>query len=121
MTRTTLHSTAPELGVIGWLNRCILWLIGLAVLCLVVAKFLPLIQKNMRMRRDLQVVEEQVRRLQWERYRNAHRIHALQTDPRTVEREIRERHGFSRPGELVITFRELDSSEGGKSPNSKVR
>jgi cell division protein FtsB len=107
-TRTTLHATASELGPIGWLNRVMLFLIATAVVAGVVAKFFPLIQKNIRMQREVHLLQDEVRRLQMEQNRNQVRIHALQVDPRVVERELRERHGYARPGEQVVTFRFLE-------------
>lgn len=112
MTRATLDMTAPELGLIGWMNRTLLWLIALGLLGLGIARFLPLIQKNIRMQQDVQLLQEEVRRLQVERYHNQLRIHALQADPRAVERELRENHGYALPDEQVLTFRE--SGSGGR-------
>lgn len=116
MTRTTLHATARELGMIGFLNRMILWLIALGILALIIAQFLPLIQKNIRMQRDLQIIQEEVRQLEWERYRNHIRIGALQHEPRAIEREIRERHGYARPDEKVVTFRSYSAGGGLATP-----
>lgn len=103
-------SSSPDsqvnLGIFGWLNRLMIWLIVLAAIGLIIAKYLPLIQKNVRLRQELQLKQEEVQRLQRERQANQQRIQQLQNDPRTVEREARERLGFARPEEQVVTFKE---------------
>ncbi|MFM8359771.1 MAG: FtsB family cell division protein [Verrucomicrobiota bacterium] len=109
-------SSSPDsqvnLGVFGWLNRLMIWLIILAAAGLIIAKYLPLIQKNVRLRQELQVKQEEVQRLQRERQANQQRIQQLQNDPRTVEREARERLGFARPDEQVVTFKEMAPAAG---------
>lgn len=113
-------SSSPDsqvnLGVIGWLNRLMIWLIVLAAIGLIIAKYLPLIQKNVRLRQELQVKQEEVQRLQRERQANQQRIQQLQGDPRTVEREARERLGFARPDEQVVTFKEMAPAAGSSTP-----
>jgi hypothetical protein len=68
------------------------------------------------MQHELQIIQEEVRLLEWERYRNHVRIGALQHEPRAIEQEIRERHGYARPEEQVVTFRSYESGGGLESP-----
>jgi len=49
--------TQPDLGPVAKLNRYLPWVIGLAVLGLVMARYLPQIHKNEDMRRQLQSEE----------------------------------------------------------------
>lgn len=107
MSSSSSPDSQVNLGIFGWLNRLMIWLIVLAAIGLIIAKYLPLIQKNVRLRQELQLKQEEVQRLQRERQANQQRIQQLQNDPRTVEREARERLGFARPDEQVVTFKEV--------------
>ena len=93
-----------NLGVVGWLNRLMLWLIALAVAALIILKYLPLIRKNEAMRRELQERHEEVQRLETATARGQARIESLRNDPRAIEREAREQLGLARPDEQVVTF-----------------
>ena len=104
MSATMDAGAAVNLGVLGWLNRLMLWLIALAVAALIVLKYLPLIRKNEAMRRELQERQEEVQRLETGTARNQGRIESLRNDPRAIEREAREQLGLARPDEQVVTF-----------------
>jgi cell division protein FtsB len=104
MSASTEAGPAVNLGLLGWLNRLMLWLIALAVMALIILKYVPLIRKNESMRRDLQQRQEVVQRLETTTARNQARIDALRNDPRAIEREAREQLGLARPDEQVVTF-----------------
>ncbi len=91
-------------GIWSKLTKVVVGLIVLAVLLLIGMCYLPLIQENTRMRAqilklDLQLAAEtnQLNQLQAQ-------IDALQNDPKTVERLIREKLGYAKPDETVIRF-----------------
>jgi cell division protein FtsB len=56
------------------------------------------------MRRDVQINQEAVQRLEARVNRNQARIEALRNDPRAIEREAREQLGLAKPDEQVVTF-----------------
>lgn len=93
-----------NLGVFGWLNRLMLGLIVVALMAMIVLKYLPLIRKNEAMSREMQTRQQEVQALEAQVARNQARIEALRSDPRTVEREAREQLGLARPDEQVVTF-----------------
>jgi cell division protein FtsB len=104
MSASTDGGPVVNLGILGWLNRLMLGLIALAVVTLIVLKYVPLIYTNERMRRAMQVDQEVVQRLEMQVNRNQARIEALRNDPRTIERESREQLGLAKPDEQVVTF-----------------
>ena len=104
MSASSDAGAVVNLGVLGWLNRLMLWLIALAVAALIILKYLPLIRKNEAMRRELQERQEEVQRLETAATRNQARIESLRNDPRAIERESREQLGLARPDEQVVTF-----------------
>ncbi|KAB2667620.1 MAG: hypothetical protein DVB31_08005 [Verrucomicrobia bacterium] len=104
MSASTDGGSVVNLGVLGWLNRLMLWLIGLAIVTLIVLKYVPLIYENERLRREMQVDQDAVHRLETQVNRNQVRIEALRNDPRTIEREAREQIGLAKPDEQVVTF-----------------
>lgn len=104
MGRYVANTGAVDLGFYGWMNRLMLWLIGLAVAGLIVLKYVPLIQKNADLRRQVGQLERRVRLLEMQHSANAAETARLQSDPRAVEREARERLGKAKPGEWVVTF-----------------
>ncbi len=97
----------PDLGPVAQLNRILPWLIGLAVLGLVLSRYLPQIHKNEEMRRQLQVKTEQVQKLEAEVTRLRTENNALLRDPRTIERTAREQLSYARPDERVVTFQDV--------------
>ncbi len=112
MSASTDGGSAVNLGILGWLNRLMLWLIALAIISLIGLKYLPLIRKNESMRREVQVNQETVQRLESQVNRNQNRIESLRTDPRTIERESREQLGLAKPDEQVVTFQNKTGAGG---------
>lgn len=93
------------LGILGWLNRLLVVLIVLSVVGAMLLRYVPLIRQNQMMRADVQIQQDKVNALQSEIARLEAEIRALKSDPRTVERRLREL-GYARPDEVVVTFRE---------------
>lgn len=109
--------TEPDLGPVARLNRILPWIIGLAVLGLVLMRYLPQIHKNEEMRRQLQQKSEEVQRLEAEVSRLRIENNALARDPRTIERTAREQLSLARPDERVVTFQDAPAgSTGASSP-----
>jgi cell division protein FtsB len=94
----------PEAGIWNKLTRVVIFLIIVAGLIALGRWYLPLIQQNERMRREihrleaeLEVEQETARHLQAE-------IDLLTKDPAALEREIRAQLGLAREGETVFRF-----------------
>ena len=86
------------------LTRLAAALFFVALVVLVYYSYRPMIEKNRRYRQEvlsLEVKIEAEERLK-RQYRDA--IESLQNDPRTVERLVRETHGYARTNETVIRF-----------------
>lgn len=92
-----------DLGIWDRLSRLIMMLLIIAALLAVAVWYLPRIQDNEQMRREILLLEAQVER---ERERNRRLQAELEAhnDPVAVERLARERLRFARPGETVIRF-----------------
>lgn len=90
-------------GVYGWLNRIVSVLIVMALCAAIIVKYVPLIRQNQRMRADLERQESETRDLRHRVERLTAELRALRTDPRTVERRLREL-GYARPEDVVVTF-----------------
>jgi cell division protein FtsB len=93
-----------DLGIWSTLTKVVVGLVVVAVLLLMGICYLPVIQQNERMQRQIlemqqqiQVEEEKSKELQAE-------INAISHDPKTVERLAREKLGYARPDETVIHF-----------------
>lgn len=102
--------TEPDLGPVARLNRYLPWIIGLAVLGLVLSRYLPQIHKNEDMRRQLQEKTAEVQRLEAEVSRLRSENYALSRDPRTIERTAREQLSLARPDERVVTFQDAPAN-----------
>lgn len=90
-------------GLWGFANRLLVVLIGLSLLAAAAVSYLPLIHQNRALRERLQHLQAQAAEGDAE-LRNLHAQHqALQRDPRTVERALREM-GMSRPDEIIVRF-----------------
>jgi cell division protein FtsB len=94
----------PEPGIWNKLTSIVIFLIIVAGLIALGSRYLPLIQRNERMRREIHRLETELaaekelgRQLQEE-------IELLTRDPAALEREIRETLGLAREGETVIRF-----------------
>jgi cell division protein FtsL len=94
-----------DLGIWDRLSRLIILLLIVAAILGVALWYLPLIQQNERMRREILVLEGKIER---ERQRNRELADEIESyrDPRRVERLARERLNLSRPEETVIRFQD---------------
>lgn len=93
-----------DLGIWDRLSRLIILLLIAAALLAVGLWYLPLIQQNERMRKEILQMDAEIDR---ERRTNAALKSELdaQEEARTVERLARERLNYARPEETVIRFK----------------
>lgn len=95
-----------DLGIWRRLTQFVIGLLGIAALIAVGLWYLPLIQQNERMRKQILELENQIQAEETQGKRLEGAITALKTDPKAVERMAREKLGYARPGETVIFFQE---------------
>ena len=100
-------------GIWNWLTQAVIALVVLAILVFIFMTYLPLIQRNERIRRDLDRLQaEQDKQVEISKQLRAE-IEALRHDPQTVARLAREKLGYARPDETVIRF-ENAATNGGR-------
>jgi cell division protein FtsB len=92
-----------DLGIWDRLSRLIMLLLIVAALLGVAVWYLPLIQTNEQMRRQILIEEAKVHRAR-ELNRQLQAEIEAHNDPLMVERLARERLRYARPGETVIRF-----------------
>lgn len=93
-----------DLGIWNWLTKAFVLLVALAVVLLIARTYLPLIQQNERMRREIDRLDtEQKKQEEISRQLRAE-IDALRNDPETVTRLVREKLGYAKTNETVLRF-----------------
>ncbi len=92
-----------DLGIWDKLTKLILCLIVLAAVLWVGVWYLPLIQRNERMRKENLILEGQIGKEQ-QLGRQLKAANEAQKNFRTVERLARERLNYAKPGETVVRF-----------------
>ena len=92
-----------NLGIWDKLARLIVMLLLLAALLLIALWYLPLIQRNERMRKDNLTLDAEVKKEEETQKRLRTSIDVMR-DPRTVERLARERLSYAKTGETIIRF-----------------
>jgi len=98
-----IRSMNVDLGVWDRLTKAIIVLLLLASVLGIALWYLPLIQRNERMRKEILALDEQIRREE-QNYRRLRASLEAMRDPRTIERLAREKLNYARPGETVIIF-----------------
>jgi cell division protein FtsB len=93
-----------DLGIWDWLTKATLLLLLVAAAVAVGVWYLPLIQQNERMRKEVLRLETQVKLEEETARQRKVSIDALQNDPKAVERAAREILGYAKPGETVVRF-----------------
>lgn len=97
-----------DLGIWGKLTWAVTLLALVAGLVLVAGWYLPLINQNERMRREILRLNTQVRSEETAERKLRASIDALQHDPKTVERLARKDLGYAKPGETIIRFEDTN-------------
>lgn len=92
-----------DLGIWNKLTRVVVVLCVVAALIGVGLWYLPVIQKNERMRREVQRLDTQIQKEEEAARLVKASIDALRNDPKAVERLARQL-GYAKPGETVVRF-----------------
>jgi cell division protein FtsB len=93
-----------DVGIWGNLTRVVIFLFVLAILLIVAEWYLPVIQQNERMRKEVLRLDNQIQKGEETLKQSKTAIDALRYDPKAVERLARERLGYAKAGETVIRF-----------------
>ena len=93
-----------DLGIWHKLTKLVIVLLLIAGLLGIAGWYLPLIQQNERMRKQVQRLEAQTQKETETGKQLKTSIEALRNDPRAVERLAREQLGYAKPGETVVRF-----------------
>ena len=93
-----------DLGIWSKLTKVVVGLVVLAILLLMGMCYLPLIQQNERMRREILRLDVQLQNEEAKSKQLKAEIDALRNDPKTVERMMREKLGYAKPDETVVRF-----------------
>lgn len=104
----------PSPGIWEKLSRVVLVMITGACLLAIGRWYLPVIQKNERMRQQIIMRNQQLKKEEELTRQLKSNIDALQRDPETIERMAREKLGYAKPGETVIRF---DTSPTNAAPS----
>jgi cell division protein FtsB len=91
-------------GIWGLLTKGVIVLLLVAVLVAVAFWYLPLIQTNERMRKEILRLQAQIKDEEENGRAMRAYIEALSTDSNAVERLARETLGYARSNETVIRF-----------------
>lgn len=93
-----------DLGIWDKLAKLITVLLVVAGLLAVVLWYLPLIRHNERLRKEIQRLDQDLKREEEQSRRLRSTIDAVSHDPKTVERLAREKLGYARTGETIFRF-----------------
>ena len=93
-----------DFGIWSWLTQAVIALVVLAILVFILMTYLPLIQQNERMRRNLDQLQAEVDKQAEISKQLKGQIEALRHDPQTIVRLAREKLGYAKSGEDVIRF-----------------
>jgi cell division protein FtsB len=109
-----------NLGIWDKLTKMVLALLLVAiVICVslaVVIWYVPLIQHNERMRKEILRLNDQIKIEERKAALMKMEIDALRTDPKAVERLAREKLGYAKPGETVIRFQDPPTNSVAAKP-----
>ena len=92
-----------NLGIWDKLTRLIVLFLLLAALLGIGLWYLPLIQRNERMRKEILVLDAENKKEEDRQKQLKASIDAMR-DPRTVERLVRERLSYGKTGEAIVRF-----------------
>jgi len=86
------------------MTRVVICLLVVAVLLGIGVLYLPLIQQNERMRKEVLRLKAQTAKEEEINRQLKAAVESLRNDPKAIERYAREKFGYAKPGETVIRF-----------------
>ena len=109
-----MNTENVDLGIWSKLTKVVVGLVVLAILLLMGMCYLPLIQQNERMRREILRLDVQLQKEETKSKQLKAEIDALRNDPKTVERLMREKLGYAKPDETVVRFEPAATNAPGR-------
>jgi cell division protein FtsB len=100
-----------DVGIWNRLTRLVVLLLLAAALVGVGLCYAPLIQQNERKRKRILQLDAEIQREEAMGRQLKGSIDALNRDPKTIERLVRERLGYASPGETVIRFEAVSTNQ----------
>lgn len=93
-----------DLGIWDKLTKMVILLILLAIVLGVAVWYLPLIQRNERMQKEILRLNGQIEQQEETIRELRNSLESLSSDPQAIERLARDRFGYAKPGETVVRF-----------------
>jgi len=93
-----------NLSIWDQLTRMVIFLLFIAGILLVAIWYLPLIERNERMRKEILRLDTLIQKEEETGKQLRSNIDALRRDPKAVERLARETFSYAKTGEIVIRF-----------------
>jgi cell division protein FtsB len=103
-----------DLGIWSKLTKVVVGLVVLAALLLMGMCYLPVIHENERMRRQIMILQDQIKNEEDTSKNLQTQLDALLHDPKTVERLTREKLGYAKPDETVVRFESPGTNAAGQ-------
>jgi len=107
-----------DLGIWAKLTRVVIFLLFLAGILGVAVWYLPLIERNQNARKGLLELDRKIHAEEEQNRQLTAAMKSLQRDPKAVERLARERLGYAKPGETVVSF---ETPGGNSATNGESR
>jgi cell division protein FtsB len=101
---------SADTGIWEKLTKVFVILVLAASFLAVVFSYGPLIRQNQRVREENGRLDREIEKEEAMGRQLKANINALQKDPRTVERMVREKLGYAKPGETVIRFESTNAN-----------
>ena len=103
-------SAQVNLGIWRRLTQFVTALIIAACVAAVIVWYLPVFRTNQALRREILILQSKLEKESDRAKQLEGEIHALQNDPSAIERLVREKLGFVKPGETMIRFEDLPAN-----------
>jgi len=91
-------------GIWEKLIKVVFFLVLAAAIIAVALSYAPLIRQNQRVREENWRLDREIEKEEALSRQLKANINSLKNDPKTVERMVREKLGYAKPGETVIRF-----------------
>ena len=93
-----------DLGIWSWLTQAVVVLVALAVLIFIILAYRGPIQDNVRMRREILRLDNELQKQEEISRQMRADLDALRNDPATIARLAREKLGYAKPDEVILRF-----------------
>lgn len=101
---------SADTGIWEKLTKVFFFLVLAAAILAVGFSYAPLIRQNQRVREENLRLDREIAKEEAAGRQLKAKTSALRTDPKTVERLVREKLGYAKPGETVIRFESTNLS-----------